>query len=202
VGAIGDPYVTLAQLKDHLGIDSTDSSKDDLLTIALNSACEEINNHCGRQFNRDEAASARKYPAVGERLILVDDFYTETDFQIRVGEIAGSFGSAWSADWYELEPINGVVNGIPGWPFNRISAVHYAPPIYSRFRAEVTARWGWAAVPAPVKEACLLLAAMNWKLQDAPLGVAGFKDFGVTKVKDNPVAVAKLCPYVLGRGKR
>ncbi|MFE7797063.1 head-tail connector protein [Nocardia sp. NPDC057440] len=199
---MGDPYVTRAQLKQHLGIKDSDASKDDLLDIALDSASREIENHCERQFNQVGTASARVYPVIGRDLVLVDDIYTMDGFEIRIGEVGSGFGSALSSDLFEVRPINGVVNGVPGWAFSRIKLSCYAPYTYSTSRVEVTAKWGWQAVPAPVKEACLLIAAKNWKLQDAPLGVAGFKDFGTAKVENDPIAVTKLCPYTLGRGKR
>lgn len=196
MGAIGDSYVTLNQLKAHLGIDLTDTAKDDLLTVALQSASQEIENHCHRQFNKVDSPSARIYRVDFCELIVVDDFYTTAGMTIKIGPIGGGFGPAWATSQYRLEPQNGVVNGIPGWPYWRIALTPWAVPLFSFEELEVTAAWGWGAVPAPVKESCLLLAAMNWKLRDAPLGVAGFKDFGTTKVRDNPIATARLCPYV------
>jgi hypothetical protein len=59
-----------------------------------------------------------------------------------------------------------------------------------------TARWGWTAVPAPVKEATLALAEETFKMKDAPFGVAGMGEFGAIRVRANPRIVTMLSPYV------
>lgn len=68
-------------------------------------------------------------------------------------------------------------------------------PGTKRAAVQVTARWGWVAVPAPVKAACLISAAETFKLREAPFGVASFQDFGLARVRDNPIARRKLNPY-------
>ena len=59
----------------------------------------------------------------------------------------------------------------------------------------VTARWGWPAIPAPVKQAAFLVSAEQWKLKDAPFGVAGFGEFGAIRVRLNPMVTTLLGPY-------
>jgi hypothetical protein len=60
---------------------------------------------------------------------------------------------------------------------------------------QVTARWGWSAVPPAVTEATLILAEELAKLKDAPFGVSGWTEFGVMRVRDNPFAARLLNPY-------
>jgi hypothetical protein len=43
---------------------------------------------------------------------------------------------------------------------------------------QVTATWGWTAVPATIKKATLLQASRFYKRRDAPFGVAGSPDMG------------------------
>jgi hypothetical protein len=62
---------------------------------------------------------------------------------------------------------------------------------------QVTARWGWTAVPAAVKQACLILASETFRLKGAPFGVANMDQFGPIRVRDNPMAQKKLMPYAL-----
>jgi hypothetical protein len=69
-------------------------------------------------------------------------------------------------------------------------------PAYCVRRAvQITALWGWSAVPDPVKQATLIIAAEQWKLKDAPFGVAGFGEFGPIRVRDNPMAASLLARY-------
>lgn len=194
---IGDTYATLPELKDYLRL--AGSAEDGLLTQALESSSQEIERHCGRQFNKDTSASARVYVPSTERLVNVDDFHTTDDLVIKVdGSGDGTFENTVAA--FELFPLNGVVDGQPGWPFYRIHPVRgdrfYCQHPYSRkATVQVTAQWGWASVPAPVTQACLILAAEAFELAKAPLGVAGMDAFGQIRVRENRMAASKLARY-------
>ena len=98
-------------------------------------------------------------------------------------------GTAYAADTFTLEPENGVVDGEPGWPFWRI----YGDDLSGR--VEVTATWGWAAVPAPVVEAAYMTAIEIYKMRDAPFGVQGMTDFGLIRIRDNARTSSLLNPY-------
>src|SRR5690606_11509089 len=122
--------------------------------------------------------------AVGGELIISDDFWTTDGLIIQTGQLGGTFGTAWTSRNYRLEPQNGVVNGTPGWPYRRIRVRYVSLRICPGDDIQVTAKWGWEAVPSPVKQACLVLAAQTYSLKKAPLGYdAGFKEFGVARVK-------------------
>ncbi|HEX6969857.1 MAG TPA: hypothetical protein VF174_13755, partial [Micromonosporaceae bacterium] len=131
--------------------------------------------------------------------VLVDDFHTTTDLVVATdtGD-DGTYATAWAASDYELEPVNGMVSGQSDWPYYRIRAVgsHDFPQCGRRRNTvQVTAQWGWAAVPGPVKEACLIVAEELFKLSDAPFGVAGFGEFGPVRVRMNSRAQSLLAPY-------
>jgi hypothetical protein len=194
--ALGDSYATAAELKSRVGI--SDSTDDTRLTEALASVSREIERYCGRQFNKTTSASARIFYPDHPYLVTVDDFHTTTDLAIKTDHgNDGTYETTWTSSDYQLGPLNGVVDGEQGWPYFEIRAVlGLCFPTYSR-RApvQVTAQWGWNAVPAPVKEACLIMAVDTFKLADAPWGVAGYGEYGPVRVRDNPVAVAKLRPY-------
>jgi hypothetical protein len=181
--ALGDTYATLAELKTHVGIPVDEDMKDEVLQWALDSASREIENCCERQFNKTTTASQRTYRLSCDS-VEVDDFWTTDGLVID--------GNAYAADDYDLWPLNGTVNGVPGWPYGEI--VSYGRHLPDD-RVTVTAQWGWDAVPAPVKQACLMLAAKNYKLADSPLGVAGFGEFGVVRVRDMPDIDRKLKKY-------
>lgn len=191
--ALGDPYVTLTQLKER--VDIADTIDDAQITRALASATEEINRHCGRQFNDAESASARRFKPSTCARVLVDDFHTTTDLVVE-SSTDGITWTAWSASDYELEPADGVVDGLPGWPFWKIVAV--GSRAFTRDRrptVRVTARWGWAAVPANVVEACELIASESFKMNSAPFGVAGYGEFGPIRVRMNSRAESLLKRY-------
>lgn len=196
--ALGDTYATLEQLKGYVG-PINDVVDDDELTDALKSTSRGIENICNRQFNDAVTPSARLYAPDRGHLLRPDDFSTADGLVIETDDnIDGTFPTAWTSTDFELAPLNGVVDGETGWPFWKIYSIGSRTFPLSGYRAtvRVTARWGWATVPAPVKQACLIVASETFKLKDAPFGVAGFGEFGAVRVRNNPIAMSKLEPYI------
>jgi hypothetical protein len=194
--ALGDTYATLVDLKAYLRIG--DSVDDTRLNDALETASRGVEKLCRRTFNRADTPSPRVFTANDWGGVDVDDFHTTTGLVIRSADVAGVFGDPWLPADYALEPLNGIVDGEEGWPYNRL--IMGGTRIFDRCNRrrggiEVTAAWGWAAVPSPVKQSTLIVAAETFKLSDAPFGVAGFADWGMIRVRDNPMAASKLGPY-------
>lgn len=199
--AIGDPYLSRDALKLYLKFKSGDDVDNDLLDDVIASISDEINLHCGRQFQDAGAASARLYRTSDPGLLYVDDFHTTTGFVVETDEDDdGVFETTWSSDEYQLEPLNGVVEGTTGWPYWMIRAIdgdrQFPRSSVRRANCRVTARWGWSAVPSPVKQASRILASDTFGLKDARFGVAGSSEWGVLRVRDNPMAASKLERYV------
>lgn len=191
-------YAELEELKSYLRIDSGDDADDSELTDALTSASRGIDDVCQRQFSDAVTPSARTYRPVDGSLVKVDDFHTTVGLVVKTDSSGGGvYGTTWPAADFQLEPLNGVVAGSAGWPYWKVRAVGSGRfPCARRASVEVTARWGWAEVPAQVKQACLIVAAETFKLRDAPFGVAGFGDFGAVRIRDNQMAMTKLQPYI------
>jgi hypothetical protein len=193
MGNLGDNYATLAQLKTRLEI--TTDVHNDRLNAALAAASRGIEKFCNRQFNTASTPSARKFRPLGTTLCHVDDFQSLSSLKTDDSNV-GTFSTTWTAADYELEPLNGVVDGEAGWPYWRIVAVYSRWfPCFRRATVEVTALWGWAAVPAPVVDACLIAAEEIFKLKDTPFGIGGYGDFGIVRVRDNPFTARMLNPY-------
>lgn len=193
-------YATLAQLQRRLGINS--AIDDELLEEAIQSASREIDNYCGRRFYQDANASARVYRISDPCLAEVDDFATTAGLVIKTDTGGnGTYATTWASTDYELLPLNGIADGQP-WPYNRIRTIGTQRfPCYTWNRPaqlQVTAKWGWSAVPDPVYQACLIMAQANFKLKDVAFGAAGVGDLGIVTVRQVPAAMTKLAPYQLG----
>jgi hypothetical protein len=190
-------YATLDELKSRLG-GVTGSSEDDALTNALTAASHGINLWCGRRFYRDDTASARVFKPVSPRVAIIDDFWTTDSLIVATGEGDDTFATTWTTADRQLEPLNGIVNGEPGWPYWLVRARNgssFPAGSVGDVTVQVTAKWGWAAVPANVSEACRIVAEEIYKLKDAPFGVAGFGDMGVVRIRENPKVAAMLFRY-------
>lgn len=190
-GELGGPYATRATLKRRMGIPDSTTSQDVDVDRALSSASSAINLVTGRQFGRANVVSARQFYA-GRSGIDVDDIYDLAGLTVD--------GNALAVDTWTAEPLNGIKNGVYGWPTERLSSRYGTHPIYQFAQwpgrlVTVEALWGWAEVPADIEQACLMLAADQLKSADAPFGVAGFGDY-VVRVRANPKVAELLNPYV------
>lgn len=193
--ALGDPYASLVELKDRLGI--TDAAEDLKLAAALTTATDGIEHCCGRQFNDATSATARVFRADSARLLEVDDFSTTSGLLVATDANGdGVFEVSWPSSDYQLEPLNGVVHGRPGWPFWRVAAVGSRRfPCGRRATVQVTARWGWATVPPAIKESTLILSEDIFKLASTPFGAGGYGEFGRIRARENPHVMTRIYPY-------
>lgn len=193
--ALGDLYITDDDLIAYLGVQGT--ADDDLIGAANLAATELVVDHCGRDFNQTTTASARIYRADHPFRLHVDDFHTITDLVVKTDDNDdATYETTWATSDFVLEPFNGIEGGVTGFPYRTITAVESRRwPCSSRATVEVTAQWGWAAVPDSVKQATKLLAAEIFRLKDAPLGVAGFNDFGPIRVREVPQVAMLLKRY-------
>jgi hypothetical protein len=195
--AIGDSYSTLAVLKGRLGI--TDTNDDAALTRALGAVSRGVERFTRRQFNKDAAPSLRIYNATSPGLVIVDDFYSTAGLIVATDSAGnGTADVTWTAGDYQPEPLNGIVHGVPGWPFWKVRAVGGArkfPSVLNRACVQITAPWGWAVVPDPVTEASLIVSEDVFKLKDIAFGIQGYAEWGYARVKENLIACEMLRPY-------
>lgn len=169
------PYVTLAELKVHLGIG--DTGDDATLQVALDAAEEQVNAYTGRRFTADGAGVVRYYEALDRGTVAIDPLSSLTDLAVAVDQDGdGVFEDTLTVDVdYRLAPYNAAVLSAPWTSLVALTGTTFPP---GPRRVKVTGRWGWPAVPASVKQATRIQAAFLWKRKDAPFGVAGSPEFG------------------------
>lgn len=199
-----DRLVTEDDLKEILGI--SDTVDDNRLTLAADAATQIIQTYCDRHFVQQATASARVFTALSPWLLEVDDISTATGLIVKTDEDGdGVFETTWDTSDYQLEPLNGKMGG-QNWPYTRIRAIDARefPLEYGQAVVQITARWGWANpdaaadyLPHPVEQAAQIQAVSIFKSVDAPLGIAGFGDIGIMRLRQaiHPVAAALLAPY-------
>lgn len=171
-------YATLLELKSALRIQ--DSVDDGLLELALESASRLVDEYTMRSFYNAGTATKVFIPS--------DDYTVAIDDAVSINSVAVStllnktFDQVWSVNDYQTEPLNGVVDGLSGWPITRLRAVGvYEFPYDSDYdvaSVQVTGVWGWNAVPTAVKQATIIQAMRLFKRLDSPLGVISSPDTG------------------------
>lgn len=194
-------YTTLAALKSYLGISV--ATYDAQLTSALNAASRAIDNYCGRRFWLDGSLTTRTFTATDPTLLdIPDGIGTTAGLVVKTDTAAdGTFTTTWGAGDYQLLPVNAPHAFPEAEPWTQIQAVGaltFPTGTATRTqRVQVTAKWGWPAVPDPVIQACLIKASRLFHRKDSPQGVAGFGDFGpvrLSRSEDGDVE-ALLDPY-------
>jgi hypothetical protein len=196
---VGDPspalYTDLPTVKAGLGKTTADD-RDDLIEQAIAAASRAIDQRCGRRFYAEQTATARTFPIVGgtyyddlDQVLLIDDVATATDLAVATG----GTGNWTTVTGWETGPDNALAYS---QPITQIRASAGWLPVTGR--VQVTARWGWPAVPDGVAQAALLLAARLYRRKDSPQGVLGSADWGTIRVsRFDPDVDALLEPYIL-----
>lgn len=197
-------YTDLTTLKAYLGISV--STLDDQLSMSINAASRSIDNYCQRRFWLDGSAVARTFMPQTLTHIEFDDDIGSTSGLIIATDAAGdgTFETTWGASDYQLLPVNAVSAFPEAEPWTAIRAVGTKtfPWLVNTWltrldRVQVTAKWGWPAVPDAVGFACRLKAARLVSRKDSPQGVLGFGDFGPVRLSRSEDAdvMSLLDPY-------
>jgi hypothetical protein len=202
--SISNGYTTAEAIKANFRVQDTDD--DGALDLAIEAASRAIDLACNRRFFLDSVTSARTYllpGAYAPGVFYIDDFDPGTAPTVKVDvDDDGTFETTWTAGTdYQLEPL--VHNAVESGPQNaiRLLGSQYLRPAYlGRANLQVTAKWGWPAVPSAIKKACEVLAVDLFRAKDAPFGIGGAADFGVFRVRENQIVKGLILPYVLPAG--
>lgn len=193
--AITNGYASLTEVKAALRI--IDTVDDSLLEMAVESASRLIDGYASRIFYSAGTAT-RYFVAQDDFVVEVDDLANGTVTITTAQDADGVFDTVWTAGDYQLEPLNGVLDGI-AWPYTTIRAVgDYLWPITGgEALIKIQGTFGWPSVPIAIKQACIIQASRIFKRLDSPLGVAGFGDLGAIRVSSqlDPDVAQLVMPY-------
>ena len=193
--AITNGYATRNQIKAALRIGTADNIDDDLIDNCAGAASRLIDGYCNRKFWSVGSATSRVYTAEDDYYCSIDDI-AGTALTLKTSSLAdGVFDVTWTVTDYQLEPLNGNLDGLT-WSYDKIRAVgdYLFPNVNANYGSQalvqVTAIFGWPAVPETITQATIIQASRLFKRYDSPLGVAGFGDFvmRVTRALDPDVA--------------
>jgi hypothetical protein len=159
-----------------------------------------IDRYCGREFFQVTEARTFATP---------DDIYTLSfgSFNDLVSVTTlktdptggGTYSTTIAATSFQLLPYNAPQADEPYTDLQLLGGVQWPVPTFNMRQntVEITGVWGWPAVPLDVKQACRIIVAEISKMQESPLGVAGFGEYGVMRVSKTmpPRAMQLLAPY-------
>jgi hypothetical protein len=198
-------WVTDAEFKRWVRLSIDDVLDDADVAVALSAAHRAVEQHCGRTFNTlvgaAAAATARVFAPTLHDVVVVDDFWTTDGLTVETRETSDDAWVAWPSSMWQLEPLNGVRYGTPGWPYERIRVLdtgEHWPWDGDAATVRVTAKWGWQSCPDDVRMATLIQASRLLKRREAPAGLLEFSGDG-TSVRVSPLdgdVQRLLKPYV------
>jgi hypothetical protein len=197
-------YSDLATLKAALGI--TDTTRDTLLTLALNTASEQIDTLTGRTFGASTStATTRTYHVPRNSYVADADSYSPgatllidpigdlTGLAVAQGNTSAGPFTALPATTYDPGPDNAIAKG---QPVTELRNLGVAWSMYAY--VQVTARFGWPITPYAITQAALLQAGRIFRRKDSPEGVTGSSEWGAVIVrKVDPDVQALISPYCL-----
>ncbi|MDX2948891.1 phage gp6-like head-tail connector protein [Streptomyces caniscabiei] len=194
---MANEYVELATLKEQVGIEADDATRDGLLNKARGAASRAIDRATGRRFWLDPEPVTRTYRLQdrivcdddGERL-LVDDIGSITGLVVETGSGA-SFTTLTN---YETSPDNALADGYAITGLLRVNGTWGT----ATTRARITAQFGWPTIPDDIAEAALIQSSRLFKRKDSAEGVTGSAEWGVIRLSRRDPDVWNLIePFIL-----
>lgn len=192
-------YCTQEDLREHLQIDDEDDGP--RLAAVIDAVSRAIDDYCGQFFyDYSPTPTARAFNATDPWRLWVPPFHTTSGLVVKSDDGGdGTYGTTWTITTdYVVKPNSGFDFSGKAVPYNMIDAVGarcFRQDM--RPRVEVTARWGWAAVPDAVREAALIKCARLFRRRNTPEGFAGGGDFGMVRISkwEDPDVAMYLAPY-------
>ena len=161
--AVTAAYATAAEYRSRTG--QSDATDDTLLGALLGAVSRLIDRESERFFGIDAAVVARLYDGNGLTRLYIDDVATATGLIVKVDldddyAFTGASETLTEGTHYWIGPANAGL-GSEVSPFRFLDIV----PANGRLsvwpsglrKVQVTAKFGWAAVPAAIKEATILV---------------------------------------------
>ena len=193
--AITNGYCTLAEVKAALRL--TDNVDDTLLENAIESASRRIDGYTGRFFYKTSQTPITMYP-YNEYLLFFPADVATNSITIKIDTAAnGTYATTLvqGVD-YLLEPTDTVLQSRPYLNARMVGGATFPLFVTPSFpTVQVTAQWGWNAIPDDVNQACVLLAMRQFARLNAALGVVGFADMAITVRAVDPDVRDLLSPY-------
>jgi len=184
-------YVDKDDLKAYIGLSGT--GQDNNIDTAIDSASRLIDAVCGRKFYQDSAVVVKTFTPKSPIYLQTPDISTTTGLIVKLDDNDdGTYETTLTLNTdFIVEPTNPRVIKITGGttyyePYNQItildtrSSERFDPSIKNNI--QITAKWGYSAVPEDIKTATLIQALRYFKRKDTPFNTYGDVSTGVSEL--------------------
>lgn len=184
-------YVSVSTFKDYARVE-TQTADDTEIEAALNAAEQQLDIACQRRFQVAAApATARLYAPQTSTVLRIHDATTIT--------AVVNNGTTVSSGDYQLEPVNGLTWAGESVPYQQIRLLGTGQWDFGNWDGKatisVTATWGWAAIPAPIVEACKVLAKDILGNRDVRFGLVAVTEAAGISARTNPIVRSAVDQY-------
>jgi len=192
-GGVWTAYATLEDLKEYLGIGTTERADDVLLADCLDRASKAIDNYTGYNFWPETETRYYEADAVEECTLYVDRGLVSVT-TLTNGD---SGGTTIASTEYWLIPRS---DGPPYYAIRLKANSSYSWEFDTDYWVSVAGGWGWSTTPPlDIEQACVRWAAYMYHQKDAPVyETTAFPESGIVTIPTGvPVDVKVLLqPYV------
>lgn len=183
-------YVSVSTFKDYARVE-TATADDTEIEAAINAAEQQLDIACQRRFVVATTATARVYAPQTLTLLRIHDTTTVT--------AVVNNGVTVAATDYQLEPVNGLTWAGEPVPYTQIRLLGTGEWDFGDFDGKasisVTGTWGWAAIPAPIVEACKVLAKDILGNRDVRFGLVAVTEAAGISARTNPIVRTAIDQY-------
>lgn len=191
--ALTDPYLTVDAFKLRIGLTAAD--QDTALEQTLKAASRQIDNWCGRTFNKSDAGTVKYFSARNAGFLDLGDTVSVAELATDTTGLR-TYETVWDAVDYDLFPFDAADWSLPYSRLQSSTLGLLALPFLPR-GVRVTGQFGWPAVPDVIAEATALQANRLWARKNAPFGIVGSGELGqaVAITSLDPDVKSMLAPY-------
>jgi len=157
-------------------IDTTHTEDDASIESIVEAVSRMIDKFCRRRFYANGTDEKRYFTADRVCELYTDDIASITTLKTD-DDADGTYETTWATSDYQTWPYNA---SLDGWPVMRLDVPVWGTkgfPTHER-GVEIDGKFGFSAIPAQVKQACILQAVRLFKRRDAPFGITGAAEFG------------------------
>ena len=186
--AITNGYATLAEFQAYTGMSTLTAAETTSIEKGIEAASRSIDRIANRRFYQDSVATARLYRPTDFYRLIVDDISTTSSLVVALDATGnGSYTDTLTLNTdYILDPVNAASKGRPYTMITLVGGTLGTKlwPFPTNFRpgVQVTARWGWPAIPDDIVEATLILSADYMKRASSVGGVVGLSELGAIRM--------------------
>jgi hypothetical protein len=177
--AIGDPYLTRAQLKHILNIDPDNTEEDVEVDRALAGASRALENRSGwPTFWKTDAPVTRTVDVTGRLVPVRRSGYAFYKLLLRDGIASATGFSVNGTSSAVLLPEDAIQEGVAADAIRLPFGMSFG----SYGTATITAQWGWPEVPADIIMATQMQAHRFYDRKGSPGGLAGSAEWGISRI--------------------